>query len=606
MYLRVARIFVPYWKYIVIGFIASLLYVAFNSASVWMTASFINVIFPAERTSNIEKRETVNNSLNEKLKYYTNKIIINKDPYISLRNLCVFIFIAFFLKNIFFYLKGISFSYAQLKFITDLRNKVYSHIQDMSLSFFKKVKAGEITSIIINDVEVLRRTFGVSLNKLIVEPINILTFVILLFIISWKLTLISLIILPVSGYAIIKIGQSIRRKSFRSSKQIAGIMSILNETTNGIRVVKAFAMEEFEKRRFFRETLKYFRLLFKRARLRMISTPVSETIGVSIGVILLWFGGKQVLSGSGLSAEDFVRYIFLLFAILNPIKNLNNVNVDIQQGMASAGRVFSLLDEKCDIIEIERPVHIEDFESEIIYDHVYFKYEENKDYILKDINLTVKKGEVVAIVGFSGAGKSTLVDLLPRFYDPVKGKILIDGVDIKNISLKSLRSLMGIVTQEVILFNDTIYNNIAYGLENIDFSRVVSAAKAANAYEFINKLPDKWDTIIGDRGTRLSGGEAQRIAIARALLKNPPILILDEATSNLDVESERKVQDAIEKLMKDRTVLVIAHRLSTVVGADKIIVLENGSIVEIGNHNELIEKKDGLYYHFYNMQSLGD
>lgn len=606
IYYRVFRLVVPYWKHVAIGLLASLFYVFFNSASVWMTASFINIVFPTKEKNVTEQvahagRET----LNEKIKAYTNQLILDEKPLNSLRNLCVFIFATFFFKNIFFYIKGISFSYAQLKFITELRNRVYSHIQDLSLSFFKRKRAGEITSIIINDVEVLRRSFSASLNKLIVEPVNIVAFVTLLMIISWKLTLISLLILPLSGYVITKIGQSIRRKSFRTSKQIAGIMSILSETVNGIRIVKAFAMEEFEKRRFTRETYRYFRLLFRRVRLRMISTPISETIGVTIGVILLWFGGRQVLSGSGLSPEDFIRFILLLFAILNPIKNLNNVNIEIQQGMASAGRIFSLLDEKSDVVEKPNAFVVTDFRESIVYDHVYFKYQESEDYVLKDISFEVKKGEIVAIVGFSGAGKSTLVDLLPRFYDVTEGRILIDGRDIRDINIKSLRSLMGIVTQETILFNDTIYNNIAYGHERIDFQEVVRAAKAANALDFIERLPDGWNTVIGDRGTKLSGGEAQRIAIARALLKNPPILILDEATSSLDAESEKKVQEAIEVLMQDRTVLVIAHRLATVTNADKIIVIDQGRIVEAGSHEELLQLR-GLYHHFYSMQSLGE
>ncbi|RKY47958.1 MAG: ABC transporter ATP-binding protein [Candidatus Neomarinimicrobiota bacterium] len=606
IYYRVLRLVAPYWKHVAIGLLASLFYVFFNSASVWMTASFINIVFPVKEKSVVgQKIHTDQGTLNERIKDYTNRLILDKNPLDSLRNLCIFIFVTFFLKNIFFYVKGISFSYAQLKFITDLRNKVYFHIQDLPLSFFKRKRAGEIASIIINDVEVLRKSFSASLNKLIVEPVNVLAFMALLMIISWKLTLISLLILPLSGYVITKVGQSNRRKSFRTSRQIAGIMSILTETVNGIRIVKAFAMEEFEKRRFTRETYRYFQLLFRRVRLRMVSTPISETIGVTIGVVLLWFGGRQVLLGNGLSPEDFIRFILLLFAILNPIKSLNNVNIEIQQGMASAGRVFSLLDEKSDIVERPSAFIVTDFKESIVYDHVYFKYQESEDYVLKDISFEVEKGEVVAIVGFSGAGKSTLVDLLPRFYDVTKGRILVDGRDIRDINIKSLRSLMGIVTQETILFNDTVYNNIAYGHENIDFQKVVEAARAANALDFIEKLPDGWNTVIGDRGAKLSGGEAQRIAIARALLKNPPILILDEATSSLDAESEKKVQEAIEILMQDRTVFVIAHRLATVTNADKIIVLDQGRIVEVGSHRELLQLQ-GLYHHFYSMQNLGE
>lgn len=378
-------------------------------------------------------------------------------------------------------------------------------------------------------------------------------------------------------------------------------MAILSETIQGIRVVKAFAMEAFEKRRFFQETEKYFQILFKRKKLQTLSTPLNEALGVVVGIVLLWIGGSIVLIGKGLEAEDFIRFIILLFAILNPIKSLNTVNVDIQEGMASAMRVFSILDEKSDIVECQNPLTIEGFKNSVRFEHVSFHYDPSTENVLNDIDLEVHKGEILAIVGHSGVGKSTLVDLIPRFYDPTEGRVTIDGNDIKTLTLSSLRSLMGIVTQETILFNDTIFNNIAYGLENADPQQVIAAAEAANAIEFINDFPEKFETTVGDRGTRLSGGQAQRIAIARALLKNPPILILDEATSALDTESEQKVQAAIDRLIEDRTVFVIAHRLTTIQNATKIIVLDQGRIVESGNHQELLAK-NGLYRYYYDIQ----
>lgn len=610
IYLRILGWVKAYWKTLVLGLISSLLYVMFNSASVWLTASFVNVIFPQKHAEVVQARQTdqplpAKMDLNTKIKNYTNQFLIKENPHQSLKMLCIIIILTFFLKNVFFYLKNISFGYVQLKLIMDIRNRLYEHLHNLSLSYFHRKKSGELMSIILNDVGVMRRAFTVSFDKLIVEPINILTFVVLMFIISWKLALLAIVILPVTMVVISQVGQSIRRKSIRTSRKIAGITAILNETINGIRVVKAFAMEAFEKNRFFRETLNYFRLTFRRRRLRAISTPINEIFSVAVGVILLWIGGNQVLSGNGIEAEDFIRFIILLFAILTPIRSLNTVNVDLQEGIASATRIFSILDEKPEIVEKPDAIELKDFEHEIDYQKVWFHYNEQDGSVLRDINLTLKKGEIVAIVGHSGAGKSTLVDLLPRFYDVRSGIITIDGIDIRNVTLASLRSLMGIVTQQTILFNDTIFNNIAYGMSGADREMVITAAKAANAHEFIVEFPDQYETVIGDQGSRLSGGQAQRIAIARALLKNPPILILDEATSSLDTESEQKVQSAINRLMLDRTVLVIAHRLATIQSANRIIVLDRGKIVEEGSHQELLER-DGIYRYLYNIQFMNN
>ena len=606
IYLRMLKWVKSFWKVLVVGLLSSVLFVMFNSASVWLTASFVNVIFPQKYLEVVQERNTQDViqdkvDLNTRIKNFTNKILIKDSPYDSLKMLCIIITLTFFMKNIFFYLKNISFGYVQLKLIMNIRNQLYEHLHNLSLSYFHRKKGGELMSIILNDVGIMRRAFTVSFDKLIVEPINILTFITLMFIISWQLALMAFVILPVTLFLISKIGQSIRRKSVRTSRKIAGITAILNETISGIRVVKAFAMEAFEKRRFLNETLKYFRLTFKRRRLRAISTPVNETFSVIVGVILLWIGGNQVLSGSGIEAEDFIRFIILLFATLTPIRSLNMVNVDLQEGIASATRVFSILDEKPDITEKPNAIQFTGFNSIVKYEDVGFQYTEQDGDVLDNINLELHKGEIVAIVGHSGAGKSTLVDLLPRFYDVQNGSITIDGVDIRDVTLESLRSLMGIVTQQTILFNDTIFNNIAYGMADADPDLVITAARAANAHEFVIEFPDKYETVIGDQGSRLSGGQAQRIAIARALLKNPPILILDEATSSLDTESEQKVQSAIDRLMKDRTVFVIAHRLATIQAANKIIVLDKGKIAEQGSHQELLNR-DGIYRYLYDIQ----
>jgi subfamily B ATP-binding cassette protein MsbA len=378
-------------------------------------------------------------------------------------------------------------------------------------------------------------------------------------------------------------------------------MQILTETLSSIRIVKAFVNEKEEVKKFTGESQNYFNLLLQRARLDLISGPVTESFGVIIGVVLLWYGGMEVLSKEGLSAEDFIRFIVILFSILGPIKQMSNVNIKIQMGAASAERIFGLLDTPPEIVEKADAVDLGEFRKSIEFDRVHFEYNDDDERVLDEVSFTINKGEVVAMVGPSGSGKSTIADLIPRFYDVSRGTIRIDGHDIRETTLASIRGNMGIVTQEVILFNDTIRNNIAYAQQNVSEDAIRQAADAANATVFIEDTPNGFNTLIGERGVNLSGGQKQRLAIARALLKNPPILILDEATSALDTESEKMVQRAIEVLMKDRTALVIAHRLSTVQNADKIIVLEKGEIIEVGSHTDLYNK-GGLYRRLYDIQ----
>ena len=485
--------------------------------------------------------------------------------------------------------------------IQDIRNSLYKHLQKLSLSFYDNNKTADISSIVLRDVSAMRTAFTQSIQKLINEPLNILVLIFMLFIISPKLTLIALITIPVSGFVIVKLGQSIRRKAKRSSIQIAGVMNILHETLTGIRIVKAFTREKFENKKFALENYKFYKLAYRKDRIKFLNTPLNDTIGVSMGAILLWVGGKEVILGNSLNPDDFMRFIIFLFAMLQPARKLCSVNSQIQTGLASAGRVFSILDTPIEIKNSSTASSIAEFENSIEFKSVSFKYENAKNESLKDINVSIAKGDTVALVGSSGAGKSTFVDLISRFYDIQDGRILIDGVNIKNIKLSSLRMLVGVVTQETILFNDTILNNIKYGDEFATIEDVKKASNAANALEFINELPEKFDTIIGEKGARLSGGQRQRIAIARAILKNPQILILDEATSSLDTESERKVQIAIDNLVKDRTVIVIAHRLSTIENADEILVFHDGEIIEKGKHGELLDKI-GRYTSLYEIQ----
>ena len=603
LYKRMFKLVIKHWPFLLLSTLAALVYVALNSASIWLTASLINNIlidFQQLLADHSQMVEQGTLTLNEKLKFWTNGLILRDTPQETLKVLCLTIMVVFLTKNVFLYLKNISMTVVQYHLITEMRNRLYEHFNSLSLSYFNQNKSGELTSIMINDVSNLRRALGTSFHQIIVEPINLLAFIFLLFIISWKLALLSLIILPIAGFTILVIGRSIRRKSKRTASMIAGITNIITETLSSIRVVKAFAMEEYEVQRFFKETRQYFQLIFRRAKLRLLASPITETLGVMMGVLLLWVGGIEVLSGKGLTPEDFLRFILLLFAMMDPLRKLSKVNVELQAGAASAERIFAILDTAPTIVNKQNAETIDTFEEKISFNNVSFRYESD-DTVLQDISFEIEKGSVVALVGSSGAGKSTLADLIPRFYDVNQGSITIDEQNIQNITLNSLRSMMGIVTQETILFNDSIRANIAYGQKIINDEQVLAASKAANALEFINELPEGIDTVIGEKGVKLSGGQRQRLAIARAIMKNPPILILDEATSALDTESERLVQQALETLMADRTVLVIAHRLSTVTNADKIIVLDKGEIKEMGTHNELMEKEE-YYSNLYNIQ----
>jgi subfamily B ATP-binding cassette protein MsbA len=418
--------------------------------------------------------------------------------------------------------------------------------------------------------------------------------------ISWRLALVAFVVIPPITYVVTRIGHRLRKYSTRSQEKMADITSVLQETISGIRVVKAFGMEAFESSKFFKHTREFLRAFMKQQCAASLAPPMTEFLGAAGALVVLWYGGTQVLGGNLLGPDLFLLFLAAMLSMIHPAKNLTHANTKIQEGLAAARRIFAILDTEPKITDAPDSVEVSYVREGVEFDSVCFSYD-TSDYVLKDINFAVKKGQVVAIVGPSGAGKSTLVDLIPRFYDPTSGRVLVDGVDIRKIKMRSLRGLMGIVTQETILFNDTVRSNIAYGLEEIPSERVVEAAKAANAHDFISTLPEGYDTVIGDRGVRLSGGERQRIAIARAILKDPQILIFDEATSSLDSESEKLVQDAIQRLISQRTNFVIAHRLSTVTRADLILVMENGRIIERGRHEELLAAGN-LYRKLYDMQ----
>lgn len=604
IYKRLIKLVFNYWPYLVLSTATAFVYVALNGISVWLTASLINNILSDFDKLILEQSRLSSSSiltLNEKIKYFTNELILRNTAKETLQMLCYSILIIFVLKNVFLYLKNVSLIVVQYRLITELRNKLYIHFHSLSLSFFNKQKSGELTSTIVNDVANMRQALTIGFQRMFVEPINIIAFTTLLFIISWQLASIAVIIIPLAGIFIVKMSRSIRRKSRRTAVKIAGITNIITETLASIRIVKAFAMENYEVDRFIKETNNYYNLMFRRSRLRSIAPPITEILGVVIGVVLLWIGGSEVLAADGITSEDFIRFILIMFSALQPIRSLSNVFAEVQVGAASAERVFHILDTKPTIIDADNAIKDIVFNEHILFDNVSFQYEDEESEVLKEINFSINKGSVVALVGSSGSGKSTMADLIPRFFEPTKGRIKLDKYDIKDVRIKSLRKLMGIVTQETILFNDTISGNIAYGQKEVKSSKIHAAAEAANAKEFIDALPHGFNTVIGEKGVRLSGGQRQRIAIARALLKDPPILILDEATSSLDTESEKHVQEAINNLMKDRTVLVIAHRLSTIVNADRIIVLDNGKIVESGTHTELLDK-NGIYKNLYDIQ----
>lgn len=483
-----------------------------------------------------------------------------------------------------------------------LRTDVYRHLQNLSLSHFTEERKGRFISTIINDVRIINDSAMAVVNSIFRDPPTILLFATILFLFDWKLTLFVMLTVPVMGFLISQVGNRLKRQSILSQESVGDMMSILDESLANVRIVKAFGMEEFEVGRFTDESANYARLQRKIIHRRNLASPISELMGVIAVAGILWFVGRGVIMGtSSMTTGGLILYITLITQMMQPLKLFGQMFASIQEGIGAGERVFRLLDTKPRILDKPDAVKISGFNDRIRYEGVTFKYDTG-DVVLKNVTLEIKAGERIAIVGPSGGGKSTLVDLLPRFYDPVEGRITIDGKDIRDISVNSLRSLMGIVTQETILFNDSVRNNIAYGRSDLSLDEIIEAAKIANAHTFISMLPNGYDTRIGDRGTKLSGGQRQRISLARAILKNPPILIFDEATSALDTESELLVQEAVERTLAGRTSVVIAHRLSTIQHSDRIVVIEKGVIVEEGKHAELISNSKGTYRRLYELQ----
>ena len=532
------------------------------------------------------------------LKDVIDKVLMNKDIFL-LNTIAVTIVIVFFIRGICFYAQTYLMSYVGQKVIIDIRESVYRKLQFLSLGYFEKRQTGTIMSYVTNDVGALQGSIIESATDFVTEMSILIGSLALMFNLHWKLSLLTLITMPLVAKAMDLFGKKLKRTSGIMQERVADITAVLQETISSVRVIKSFVREEYEIARFVKENYANFRAQMKNAQVMATLTPVIELIA-AIGVtFLIWYGGFEVINGN-LTAGALIAFLVYATNLANPIKRLSRIYGNVQKAMAAAERVFSVLDEKTDIVEKDNATELKAVIGKVDFKAVTFKYNEN-EVILKDINLEVKAGQMVAIVGPSGAGKTTIVNLLPRFYDPVAGNIYIDDVNIADVTLASLREKIGIVPQETVLFNGSIYDNILYGDLTATTEEVMAAAKAANAHDFIMQMADQYQTQIGERGSKLSGGQRQRIAIARAILKNPRILILDEATSALDTESEKLVQDALDKLMVGRTSFVIAHRLSTILQADMIIVMEKGQIVEQGSHEELL-KLDGLYSGLYKLQ----
>jgi subfamily B ATP-binding cassette protein MsbA len=608
-YFRLLSHLKPHLRYLIPAMIFMVLFAGMSGFSITMIVPFTKIIFsqPGEvsqqaldqKEDSDRKDESLVVLLPKVFKEKFDQLIVGKTHLETLGRFCILVFLIFLVKNLFWYAQSFLIVRVEQGVIMDLRNKLYRHFHLLPLEYFHGQKTGVLISRITNDITLVKGAVANGFAEVLRQGFLVLVFLFLVFWASWKLAFIALSLFPVAMLIIGKFGQTVKKSSAVTQEKMGAMTSVLQETLSGIRVVKAFVMERFEIKKFTDTTRDYFKTMVRLTRVGSVAPPLTEVLGVFAAAVLLWFAGREILSGT-LDPGRFFLFLFAMLSLMQPIRTISHLNIDIQQGLAAGKRIFEVLDTKPKIETHGDAIKKDSLEKNVAFKHVYFSYDGNKE-VLSDISFEVKAGEVVALVGPSGAGKSTSMDLLPRFYDPTQGEIKIDGMDLRKIDLGSLRNLMGIVTQETILFNDTVWNNIAYGHEGATEERVYEAAGAANAHDFITAMPKGYQTTIGDRGVKLSGGEKQRLAIARALFKNPPILIFDEATSSLDSESEALVQEAIDRLMKGRTVFVIAHRLSTIQNVDKIIVLDHGRMVQMGDHESLM-KQGGLYKRLYQMQ----
>lgn len=605
--LKLFKYVVPYWLYAALNVLFNIVSAIAALFSTIMVIPFLQVLFEKQQVTLTEPGEFALNaeSIQAHFSYYMSKIIVEHGQFNALIFVAIFIVVATLLKTSTKYLSLYFLAPLRHNLLRDIRVRIFNKVLRLPLSYFSETRKGDLLSRMSNDVKEVEVSIVSSIEMLFRDPITIIIFMVMLFYMSTSLTLFVLIMLPFSGFMIGRIGKKLRGTARKGQSKMGLLLSIIEETLSGLRIIKAFNAEKRIGKRFVDTNNMITRIMVSVNRRSTLASPLSEFIGTISMVIIMVFGGSLVLSNasSGLSGEALIAYLMLFYQIIAPAKAFSSAYYNIQKGAAALDRIDEIIDAEETISDLPDAKKLDTFSHKIEYRNVSFRYDDED--VLKNINLVIEKGKTIAIVGHSGSGKSTLVNLLPRFYDCTEGEVLIDDIPIKQLTLHSLRSQMGIVTQDTILFNDNFFNNISFGQDGADINTVTEAAKVANAHDFISESPGDYYFNIGDRGDKLSGGQKQRISIARAVFKNPPIMILDEATSALDTESERLVQDAITRLMQNRTSLVIAHRLSTIKHADEIIVLENGRIAERGAHDELLAK-NSIYSKLHEMQSFVD
>ena len=599
------RFLPPYKRYVVLSIVFNILSAVLNIFSFAALIPILQILFQtgdAESATSVMAWDwsNVQEVLMNNMNFYVNGLIAKWGQTTTLLLIGLFLAATTFLKTGVYYLAAVSILPIRTGVVRDMRNQLYRKVTSLPMGFFSEERKGDIIARMSGDVDEVEHSIMASLEMMFKNPILIISYFAALLFISWQLTLFTLIIVPIMGWFMGWVGRKLKQDSIKAQSLWSDTMSQVEETLGGLRIIKAFCAEETMNRRFDQVNSAYRQNLMRVLTRQVLAHPMSEFLGTIMIVIVLWFGGILVINNHTLSGPIFIYYMVMLYSIINPLKDFSKAGYNIPKGLASMERVDKILMAENDIKEPEQPKHLQSFEHQIEFRHVSFRYGEQ--WVLKDINLVIPKGKTIALVGQSGSGKSTLVDLIPRYYDVQEGEVLIDGINVKDLGIYDLRQLIGNVNQEAILFNDTFRNNISFGVTSATQEQIEEAAKIANAYDFITASEQGFDTNIGDRGGRLSGGQRQRVSIARAILKNPPILILDEATSALDTESERLVQDALERLMKTRTTVAIAHRLSTIKNADEICVLHDGKIVERGTHEELLAS-DGYYKKLHEMQS---